>query len=349
MKDRNLIFRVDGGSVYSLAMGHVYRCLRLAKQLSEINVNCFFLMKNFPEGVDVIKSSGFATKLLHPEISTQEEASALVSLALEENAIIFIDLRSSINHLLYNALRNKILTIVYEDVCTEDTEPTLIINPNLQAFEESSYCPELKETKYCLGTDYVVIDPKISKYYRFHFSSQVNRLFLCFGGADPCNISYRVLNLIISESFNFQMVIALGPAYKYSNKIKSLLKYAKEGNNVTVISNCNDLAPIQSQCDAAITSGGTTVYESIALCIPTLVLPTIDYEVKNAAPLMERGLVSSLNLDVNTIDDVKLHDIIFNFINNAELREKHFKAEQLLNMDGGTQRVSDQICQLFEC
>ncbi|MCP4265277.1 MAG: hypothetical protein GY777_06840 [Candidatus Brocadiaceae bacterium] len=347
MKDRNLIFRVDGGSIYSLAMGHVFRCLRLAKQLSEINVNCFFLMKNFPEGVKVIKSSGFVTKLLHPEISDQEEASELVKFALDKNAIVFIDLRSSINHLLFNAVRNKILTIVYEDVCTEDTEPTLIINPNLQAVEEASYCPESKETKYCLGADYVVIDPKISKYHRQHFSSQVKRLFLCFGGADPCNISYRVLNLITSESFNFQIDIILGPAYKYSNKIKSLLKHAKNGKQVTVVTNCIDLAPIQSQCDAAITSGGTIVYESIALCVPTLVLPTIGHEVTNAIPLMERCLVSSLNLDVNLIDEVKLHDIICNFINNAELREKHFKAQQLLNINGGAQRVSDQICKLF--
>jgi len=107
MKDKNLIFRVDGGSIYSLAMGHVFRCLRLAKQLSEINVNCLFLMKNFPEGVKVVTSSGFVTKLLHPEISVQKEASALVTFALDKNAIVFFDLRSSINHLLFNAVKNE--------------------------------------------------------------------------------------------------------------------------------------------------------------------------------------------------------------------------------------------------
>ncbi|MBT7899820.1 MAG: hypothetical protein HN601_02610 [Candidatus Marinimicrobia bacterium] len=306
-------------------------------------------MKNFPEGVKVVTSSGFVTKLLHPEISVQKEASALVTFALDKNAIVFFDLRSSINHLLFNAVKNKILTIIYEDVCTEDTEPTLVINPNPQAFEETSYLPEIKKTKYCLGTDYVVIDPKISKYQRSHFSSRVNRLFLCFGGADPCNISYRVLNLIISAPFSFQIDLILGPAYKYSNKIKSLITDAKNGKQVTVVTNCNDLAPIQSRCDAAITSGGTIVYESIALRVPTLVLPTIDHEVTNTTPLRDRCLVSSINQDVNTIEDVKLHNIILNFINNAEIREKHFKAQQFLNINGGAQRVSDQICKLFQC
>ncbi len=318
---RKIIFRVDGGNIYGVAMGHVFKCLRLAYELKRRDVDLLFIMKNYPEGVNLVKSSGFHVEVLDRNVKPLEEAKEIVCLAKELNAIIYIDLRDGKKHIIDLANQEKLITVVYEDVSTEFIEPTLLINPSLTAHDEKRYC-SLK-TCYLLGIDYMVIAPEISNYKRTSYSPVIRNLFICFGGADPCNISSRVLNVLLSNNYNsFRILIALGPAFKYLQDIKTILLNKDKKRRVQLIQNCTNLVYLQSQCEAAITSGGTLVYEMIALSIPTLVLPSIDTEVKNISPLIERGFVKGIKREVSLINNDEMGDIIEDFLKDIEERQR---------------------------
>lgn len=120
---KNILFRVDGGNVYSIAMGHLYRCLRLAGILAKENVRCFFIMKNYPEGIALVEKTGFGVVTIGIDIPPEVEAEKAVSLAMKLDAIIFVDLRTTKKALIDLANERKVLTVVYEDVYDEITTP----------------------------------------------------------------------------------------------------------------------------------------------------------------------------------------------------------------------------------
>ena len=176
---KTVVFRVDGGNIYSVGMGHVYRCVRLARLLLQKDIDSVFVMKNYPEGVAVVRSCDLSIELMDASLPAKAEAERVASLAVLVKAVLFVDLRSSKKAVVDHAEKQHIRTVVYEDVCTEHIEPTLLINPSSTAFKEERYAS--RKTRYLFGPDYFVLDPAIEKYRRESFSPEINRIFLCFG------------------------------------------------------------------------------------------------------------------------------------------------------------------------
>lgn len=326
-----------------MAMGHLYRSVRLAGVLSEKGVNCLFVMKNYPEGVKYVTNSGFKVNLMAPDISEAEEVLYVVPLARQLGALLYIDIRFSIKRLIEAASKENIPTVVYEDVCDENIHPSVLINPSLLAQNKEGYAGR-GNTELLLGTDYLVLDPIIENYARSAFSSKIKNLFLCFGGADPCNISNRVLKILLKKGGDYLITLILGPAFKFHSDIKETIKLMDFSKRVKVISNCRELYSILSRADAAITAGGTIAYESVSLNIPTLVLPSIDYEAVNMTPLIEAGLISGIKKDIANVEDVILEEKIDCFINEADSRKKLFDKAGLEHLSGGISRVVEVIC-----
>jgi spore coat polysaccharide biosynthesis predicted glycosyltransferase SpsG len=338
-----VIFRADGGGVYSVAMGHVFRTVRLAKVLAQRGTDCHFVMKDYLEGVRFVQEAGFPIYKINPHLSDQQAAELTVVFAKERKGVIFIDLRSSVTELVNTSNGESVPNIVYEDVCRKDIRPTILINPTPIAEDEEGYRGR-EGQKFFLGIDYQVLDPDLQRYARESFQAKINDLFLCFGGADPCNISSRVLSLLLELKGDFKITLALGPAFAFHDTVKEVLKSKDNDHRVTLFSNCKELHEIHGKADCAITAGGTIVYESVSLNIPTLVLPSIDYEANNMSPLIDMGLIDGLREDVANVPDDILEENIRSFIANEEKRFELFNNSIEHKLIGGTQRVIDKIC-----
>ena len=344
--NRTVVFRVDGGNVYSIAMGHLYRCLRLARLLKQRGVDCLFVMKNYPEGVALAREAGMLVKTLDISIPPEDESEWVVSFAASLNAVLFIDLRKTLKKLVSRAFRQGLSTIVYEDDSREDIEPDLLINPTLNTHAEKNYQSK-KRTQYLLGLEYLVLDPEIGCYKRDLFSKEIHSLFLCFGGADPCNISSRAVNILLERNDTFNIDMVLGPAFSHMVDMERTIKANDCNGRVTVIRNCKQLAPLHARADAALTSGGTIAYESVALAVPTLVLPTIRQEAETAATLMGQGLLAGISRDVSKIDDSDLANAVDQFIMDSAKRERLFKAAAQFDLTGGALRVVKKLDSVF--
>ena len=326
-----------------MAMGHLFRSVRLAGVLSKRGVRCLFIMKDYAEGVKFVTNAGFTVDLLSPAISEEEEVSYVVSHAIQLEALLYIDIRFSIKRLIEEANKEYIPTVVYEDVCDEDIFPTVLINPTLTAQNEKGY-EDRESTELLFGIDYLVLDPFIEDYARSSFSPEINKLFLCFGGADPCNISDRILKILLDKQDDYQIILMLGPAFKFHSDIKKTVKCMDFDKRVKVISTCDDLYSILSSVDAAITAGGTIAYESVSLNIPTFVLPSIDYEAVNMTPLINEGVISGIREDIANVEDVILEENMDRFINETDSRRKLFDKARLKHLSGGIFRVVEVIC-----
>ena len=81
-----IAIRVDGDSGKEAGMGHVYRSLAIAQflqnQLSDLDV--YFLMRNFPEGLNKVEKAGYSIIRLpqHPQATHLNAAFAQMFLQI---------------------------------------------------------------------------------------------------------------------------------------------------------------------------------------------------------------------------------------------------------------------------
>ena len=336
----NLLIRVDGGDEYGTAMGHAYRTVRIAKFICRQGVNVIFFMRNFAAGFELVDKQGFEIVLLPIDIDDREEALLVTGKASEIGAVIYIDLPNPKHDLIKLARKKNITTVVYEDKYSDSEPDRLIsISPFVDEYKKRDYC----NTQLFLGNRYVVLDASIQKYKKNDFFPEIKKLFVNFGGADPCNFSKRVLEILISRDDAFEICLVLGPAYKYSKEIEETLTERDLNHRVSLFIDVDCMSEVQTVCDAALSAGGTTVYELIALGIPTLVLPSIKHEKVIGMYLHTNGLVDCIPEDVNRVDDDIVYYHIDGFINDNKKRKSIFSNMTNASLHHGLRNVSDVI------
>lgn len=338
---RLVVFRVDGGSTYSVAMGHTYRCMRLARSVQSRGVASMFYMRDYPEGVELIRGAGFPVTVLPLALSEAEEAGQTVAYVEAAEGVLFVDLRFMNPALVRLARQRGVPTVVYEDVKGEELGASVVINPT----DRGRDLYRGGSTMYLLGNKYVVLDPDLARHRRSTFSPDLKRLFVCFGGADPCNLTSRVVRCLIDKEIVVD--VALGPAFCHDTDFVKGMDSRNRRAEIRLLRGCNELPSRMAEADATITSGGTIVYESVALRLPTLALPTIGHEAHIVSSLMERGLVMGLPSDAAKVDNHVLRDAIDGFFGDRQCRRKCFAKQGEADYSLGAARVTDAICALL--
>ena len=336
-----VLFRVDGGG-YGVAMGHVYRCLRLAKGLRDRQVDSMFCVRTNPTVMSLIESEGFHVVQLEelPGFSMDMADRVVCDLAEQVRGVLYVDLRGEKRGLVDMARFRGLSIVVYDDIYEQGLLPRVLINPS--ECDRANYAGSGVE--YMLGSQHIILDPRLRRYRKHRFAASVREIFVCFGGADPCNVTVRAVRQILASGYAGQISVALGPGYQGVDEMRSL---AGDAGNVDLHQGVNFLAPLMNRADVAITSGGTLMCEAISLALPALVLPTIGHEVAIAETYKAEGLVASISCDVNTVGDEVLGLAIERFIGSAVGRAALHSAQMADDKFNGCETITGKLCQLI--
>jgi len=323
MKKR-LLFRVDGGNVWGVSMGHLKRSLILAEHLKN-DFEIFFVMKNYPDGVSYVKEGDWQIYLIDPNDESDEPIIKLCE-QLKPDTVIF-DLNSNYYaHFFEYAKLKKIRTIVFDITGKCDGTPDIIIN--------DSFVPELiryplvsQKTKIYTGPDYFIMDnaPAIMP-----VRQTVEEILITFGGSDPADLTFKLLKSTFPAFKNYNLSIVLGPAYSKPKRIRELLNGTI---STRVYINPPDFLSLLSRADTVITAAGRTLYECAYFGRPAIIIPSIEHEVQTAK---EFGRITG-SIDVSIWDAMnrpgKIKDALCEFTKNYELR-KHIFDESRKIVDG---------------
>ena len=85
---------------------------------------------------------------------------------------------------------------------------------------------------------------------------KVKNILITFGGTDPTNSTYIVLNAIYKfcKSNNIAINVVNGPGYQYIDSLKDF-------PNINIKFNVNNMAKIMMENDIAFVPPGRTIYE----------------------------------------------------------------------------------------
>jgi UDP-2,4-diacetamido-2,4,6-trideoxy-beta-L-altropyranose hydrolase len=208
--------RADASEV--IGHGHVIRCLSLA-EMAEWDITPVFIVRDCPEQLIIEIKKTFDFIQLPKAINLQEEPDFFAEKLMNPGDIIIIDGYNFSAEYQQN-LRIKGFKTVYIDDLHEGIQVSdFVINhaPNVDA----SLYKKNADTSLLLGLEYLILRKEFRQISELKTKkiNQVNDLVICFGGADPSNLTLKALKAFITTGLQINLHIITGSSYLFKQEL----------------------------------------------------------------------------------------------------------------------------------
>jgi spore coat polysaccharide biosynthesis predicted glycosyltransferase SpsG len=208
-----------------------------------------------------------------------------------------------------------VLSIVEGDY-TECLASDIVINPIPKHNNVSC-----KNNRYYAGEKYIILDNVIHKYKNKKINKNAKTILINFGGSDPLGLTLYVYNMLYNVHLNLEIVLVIGPAFPYKDKLMALCN--KSVNPTTVRENIeiDEMYKIMYDVDIGITAGGTTIFELACIGTPSIAVCPLGRLDKVANAFQEAGV--SINLgQYHLIKNNELYNAIIMLALDYKTRQK---------------------------
>lgn len=262
---KKVIFRADGNSTTGL--GHLYRLFSLV-EIVKGSLDFVFLT-NETSTISVIPES-YLIRIIPENINIENEPGWLIANFPSKEYIIVAD-GYQFTTLYQNKIKQKEYSLIYiDDLAKEHMYADVVINHS-PYIQEEHYRKE-SYTKLALGTKYALLRPlflKEAKQNKTKFINTIDSVFVCFGGADPFNLSLKAVQALLQMETFKKIYVVLGGAYKHQEIFDLQKKYS---NKIKIYVNLSEgqLIKIMKKCNFAVTPASTILYEVLCVNIPVV-------------------------------------------------------------------------------
>ena len=311
--------RVDANN--KTAMGHIMRCLAIAKQLYALGKKIIFLVSD-EDAVGIIRDNRFEYQILpYAYNEKNKEVDVLISLLKQKKVNTLLIDSYEVTEEYMIRLKEKINIIYLYDLNMFKYAANLIINytfgTKLSLYQKWNYDAD---TKFLLGSNYIPLGPGFVNIDR-NYAQKIERVFITTGGTDKNDMLLGILHkLVKSEWSQIEKVVIAG---KFYGRIQDLEKVAMQNPSVKVYYNISNMAEIMRQCDVAISAGGTTIAELCACGIPTIGFSVADNQVYGLEAYSKAGIIKYAG-DVRDGKEIVIENIednLYMLTKDEKLRE----------------------------
>ena len=343
----NIIFRVNASS--EIGLGHLIRCLCLAKVLYKQGYNIFFICNKLHKNIaGLIADKPYKLIFLNYSCNNIDnkkscELKALNTLLqeIEHVSLLIID-DYNIDFRIESKFRlfvDKIMVI--DDLANRKHDCDFFLDQNYYANLESRYNHKIPNRSIkLLGPKYALLreDFKIVKQRNIKRAYEFNNILITMGGADPNNITERILEILffyrVNNNYEFNLRVIIGPGF---HSLKFADKY--KGHSWIEILNSPNMSEQFIWADYCIGCSGSTIWERCYLGLPSVIVIDGDNERELAYSCQSLGIVNCIEND-DRLEENLIH--ILNEINTLALKKMSKRCENIV--DGlGAIRVANLI------
>lgn len=309
---KKIIFRADGNSTTGL--GHLYRLFSLV----EIVKDTFeFVFLTHQTSTDLVIPKNYNTKIIPDKISIEEEPEWLATNFSSKEYIVIAD-GYQFTASYQKQIKEQGYSLIYIDDLAKDHMFADVVVNHSPYIQESDYTKE-PNTKLVLGTHYALLRPLfLEEAKKNRTITTIDTAFVCFGGADPFNLSLKAVQGLLQIPSFKKIHVVLGGAYKHK-EIFDLEK--RQSDKIKIYQNLSEeqLIKVMQQCNFAIAPASTILYELSCVKMPIF----SGYYVDNQE-LIYKGFLN--NEAIYKGENMKDYQAL-DFINNIEniLKEQNFK------------------------
>lgn len=312
---QRVVIRVDAS--IEMGMGHLMRCLSLARAFANDGVSVFFLLRSHAAGMTrLIEGEGHAVRLL-PDPDRRLGDAAVKGTAHAhwlpvtwqqdaEQTLEAIDRIGAIDWLIVDhyALdarwerlqRQRVPRILaIDDIADRDHDCDILLDQNLAVEMERRYRGRLPaKCRPLLGPSYVLLRPEFAEQRKLVTgrNGKVDRILVCYGGSDPGNETAKALSAIKSLSPpSFAVDVAIGLSNPH---VDSITRLCREMTRAELYRGADNMAELMRRADIAIGAGGVMSWERCCLALPTIAVGIADNQTGALTALASSGAVTYL-------------------------------------------------------
>ncbi len=335
-----LYIRADGNP--TIGSGHIMRCLSIAKALRLLGEDSVFITSdNYPK--ELINQQCFTNICIKSNWENIEGETQKLQQLILSNNIKKMLIDSYYITPKYMEFLHSMTRVTYLDDLDNLVYPVdLLINYSISA-NKNKYKYNYPFTKLLIGTDYIPLREQFQG-KRHIYRDKINDILITTGGSDTFNITAKLIQKIRSipqfSNVNLHVVIGAFNIYK-----EDILHLSYIYNNVCIYQNIENMALIMTQCDMAISAGGTTLYELCACTVPIIAFTFADNQINSTEALGKQGLLYYAG-DIRT----DLESCICSIIKKIhEMDQNHYDRKYMMELmsskvDGyGALRIANEI------
>ena len=291
-----------------IAMGHIMRCITIAKQMKNLRQKTiFFTADSYAH--DLLEAAGMEYICLNTAWDRMEEEVKRLREELEKAGCrkLLVD-SYQVTGTYFDKLRD-ICKIIYIDDCFEEVYPVdMVINYNAYHVRFPYRKAYEGKAKLLLGTTYVPLREEFQKAYfqkagiepkfqvsplfisgreekAFRFLKQridekkgKASIFLSSGGGDTYDALSGILVSTAKEEAFCRAVfhVVVGKFHPNREKLEGM---AKDNPAIKLHYNVGNMAELMEECDVAVSAAGTVLFELCAMQIPTVFFVCADNQM----------------------------------------------------------------------
>jgi len=335
--------RADGNE--QIGMGHIMRCLTIAKALKKIGQDVEFLIAD-DKPAKILEEHGMAYHILftyYDEMNVELPQLVLYLTGGKEKTTILIDSYYITKFYLQN-LKPLARILLMDDNLTEVYPCDGVVNYNIYG-KTLDYEKTYPQQKLLLGMEYMPLREEFTE-CDYQVRESVKHILLTTGGGDSCHMALQFMERIAAslqkeqkEENPYIWHVICGP---YNTDVNALKEMAKEHTFLQIHENVNNMCHLMKSCDIAISAAGSTLYELCAVGVPTIGFYFAENQRRNMetfgrlTPIMNAGDFSARPLEVFVFIEKELEVLAA----SKELREKISMVMKSLVDGKGAERLA---------
>lgn len=324
LKRRRILFVVTGN--LSVGLGHVYNTLLLANDILSHHIE-FLVDSQSQLAYDAISSR-------HYPVFMQQHKDIVDDIKERQPDVVIND-RLDTDSCYIQTLKSLGFKIInFEDLGPGARFADLVVNA---IYPEEEILP-----RHYFGHRYFILR---DEFFLQNVPTTVREnpsiVLLTFGGVDPNNLTYAVLNAIYDYccSQNIELRVITGFGYRQHDTLAAF-------SEIKLIHNTSSIADEMAKADIIFTSAGRTTYEVAALAIPCVVMAQNKREMSHFFASEENGFLHlglGKEVDKNTLLQRFVH-----LSENPEIRQYMKELMQQTDLKEGRHRVNQLIRSILE-
>ncbi len=260
---KKIIFRADGDS--NTGLGHLYRLFSLV-EITKKNYDLVFITHE--TSTHYVIPNEYNKAIIPKTVTIKDEPNWLVVNYSPDKHIIIAD-GYQFTTSYQKKLKEKGYTLVYiDDLGKEHMYADVVINHS-PYIQEKDYSKE-PYTKLALGTQYAMLRPLfLEEAKKPKTIIEIDTAFVCFGGADPYNLTLKAVKGLLLISQFKKIHVVLGGAYAHNEIFdveQTLAGKVKTHKNLSE----QQMINVMKQCNFAIAPASTILYELSCVKMPIL-------------------------------------------------------------------------------
>lgn len=331
LRRKRVVFRVIGGE--RIGMGHIYRALTLAHEITDHEVY-FICDEKSQKAVAQISENNYWLG-----IYKESEITGRI-LDLKPDMVINDMLNTTRAYIL--KLREKGIRVInFEDLGSGAVHANLTIN---ELYEK----PTVPGDNILYGQKYFFLREEFNEARPHRFKKKVDTLLVTFGASDPSDFTRKTLRNILNYCMEKKIKIFLvtGGGYPHIKELKKEIGHLPE-SQVQYVHTTGVMSHIMEQSQIAIAANGRTAYELGHMNIPSIILSHHEREKKHSFATKDRGFIP-IGLYNGVKTDKKILATLKRLVEDNRFRKDCFDRIKPYRFKKNKDRVLKLIFQLLE-